>query len=77
MKTIKTPAIKSKDGKVTTGKPDHQAIKDKTGVVGKRGFVDSSGKFDSREQAAKIANKAGQTDRPVKSLKSHQLKRMK
>ena len=75
MKKIKSPAIKSKDGTVTTGKIDHQHIKDKNGVVGKRGFVDSSGKFDSREKAAKIANKAGQTDRPVKHLKSHQLKR--
>ena len=75
MKKIKSPAIKSKDGTVTKGGPDHQAIKDKKGVVGKRGFVDSNDKFLSREAAAKIANKAGQTDRPVKSLKSHQLKR--
>jgi hypothetical protein len=77
MLKIKSPAIKTKTGKVVQGKPDHQAIKDKTGVVGKRGFVDSSGKFNSRESAAKIANKAGQTDRPVKLLKSHQLKRTK
>ena len=45
MKKIKSPAIKSKDGTVTKGGPDHQAIKDKKGVVGKRGFVDSNDKF--------------------------------
>jgi streptomycin 6-kinase len=72
---IKQPAIKTKDGKVFTGGKDHQAIIDSKNVKGERGFNTTEGKFVNREVAAKIANKEGQTDRPVKKLFSHQLKR--
>jgi|FreactTroBogLake_1042271.scaffolds.fasta_scaffold36939_1 hypothetical protein len=75
MTKIKQPAIKTKDGKVFTGGKDHQAIIDSKGVKGTRGFNTTDGKFVDRETAAKIANKEGQTDRPVKKLFSHQLKR--
>jgi hypothetical protein len=71
MKKIVAPAIKTPSGKVVKGtiKGEHKAID----ATGKKGFVDSDGKFDDRKTAAKIAVKAGQS-RPVKSLHTHNLK---
>ena len=75
MVTVKKPAIKTRNGKVESGGKDHDAIEKRTGHIGKRGFLLSDGTFSSREKAAKIANSHGQTVKPVKHLKSHQLKK--
>ena len=41
------------------------------------GFVEDDGKFHERPQAAKVANKAKQTKKPVKKLHSEDLKAFK
>lgn len=53
---IETPAIKTVDGSIKKGGPTHDDI----GVDGDRGFVTNKGKFVSREDGLKIAQKAKQ-----------------
>ena len=68
MKKVSKPAIKTPSGKVVTGrKGDHH--KD-IGASGKRGFILSDGKFAGREEAGKVAVKAGQA-KGMKSKKLH------
>lgn len=72
---ITAVARKDKKGKVHTvplGK-QHKDIQAK----GRRGFVEDDGKFHERPQAAKVANKAKQTKKPVKKLHSEDLKAFK
>jgi hypothetical protein len=79
--TILEPALKEKK----TGKVDpapskawsHEEIevsKDIKDKAVKRGFLTSEGKFVGRKKAAKIAEKAGEIKKKVKSLHSHDLR---
>lgn len=75
MNKVKSPAIKTKSGKIVEAGPGehHKHI----GQPGKRGFKLSDGEFVGREKAAKVATKAGQvkpSKGPVKVLHSHHLK---
>ena len=77
---IERVALKKKDGTVTSVKPGkrHADVKPKGSAArSKHGFVDSDGKFLNRKQAAKVANKAGQTKTKTKNLHSTDLKAYK
>lgn len=58
MKKIAKIAVKKPSGKIVSAPPPahHADLK----VQGKRGFLDSNGKFENRTRAAKTAIKAGQ-----------------
>ena len=70
MRKIVKAAIKDSSGKVTTG-DKHKNIP----AHGKEGFKTNDGKFIDRKEAAKVANKAGQTNGKVKTLQAHMIKR--
>jgi hypothetical protein len=78
IKVIK-PAVKEKSGKVIADTPaySHEEIEKKAGRkknADKRGFLLSSGEFADREEAAKIAKKAGEVKNAGKKLHSHELR---
>lgn len=70
MKRVTKIAIKTPSGKVKTS--EIGSHHDDMGIKGKRGFI-VRGEFTGRAEAAKIADKAGQTKRPVKKLHSSNL----
>ena len=60
---VKAPAIKKASGKVVSKKPPaHHVDIIKEHGKGKRGFITDKGKFVDRQEAKKIAKKAGQTN---------------
>lgn len=76
MVKIKSPAIRT-GGKIYTGK-NHASIEnrltDKKTSRLERGFITDQGKFVNRTAAGKIAYNAGQTNKHIKQLHSHNLK---
>jgi hypothetical protein len=79
--TIAEPALREKSGKVDPAPSkawSHEEIevsKDIKDKDVKRGFVTSEGKFVGRKKAAKIAEKAGEVKKGIKSLHSHDLRK--
>jgi hypothetical protein len=74
------PAVKEKSGKILKDTPaySHEEIEKKAGRkknADKRGFLLSNGKFADREEAAKVAKKAGEVKDAGKKLHSHELRK--
>lgn len=80
-KIIKPALLEKKTGKVDLAPSvtySHEETEKKLKIKDKeveRGFIDSEGKFEGRQEAAKTAKKAGEVKKPGKKLHSHELRK--
>lgn len=70
--TIKSPAIKTADGRIVEG-PNHDAIKS-AGTDGEEGFTTAQGQFVNRSQGAALAKITRQAPSTIDELRSEDLR---